>query len=110
MPGAVRSMVSMLVVFAASALAGAGGMDLPSATAGWIALGCLLLYGVAFFALFILVTRLDIARNAPVMSIEPVAGLLFGWLSLGQLLNGLQMFGGVLVASGIVLLAYKRRA
>src|SRR3990167_1593258 len=115
-PGAVRSMLTMLVVFAASALAGAGGllpggMDLPSATAGWLALGCLvLLYGVAFSALFILVTRLDIARNAPVMNIEPVAGLLFGWLILGQLLNGLQIFGGVLVVSGIVLLAYKRQA
>ena len=116
MPGAVRSMLTMLVVFAASALAGAGGllpggMNLPSATTGWIALGCLvLLYGVAFSALFILVTRLDIARNAPVMNIEPVAGLLFGWLILGQLLNGLQIFGGVLVVSGIVLLAYKRQA
>jgi drug/metabolite transporter (DMT)-like permease len=115
MPGAVRSMLTMLVVFAASTLAGAGGllpggMNLPNATAGWIALGCLvLLYGVAFSALFILVTRLDIARNAPVMNIEPVAGLLFGWLILDQLLNGLQIFGGLLVVSGIVLLAYRRQ-
>jgi drug/metabolite transporter (DMT)-like permease len=64
---------------------------------------------VAFSALFILVTRLDIARNAPVMNIEPVAGLLFGWLILDQLLGGLQMFGGLLVVSGIVLLAYRRQ-
>jgi drug/metabolite transporter (DMT)-like permease len=63
---------------------------------------------VAFSALFILVTRLDIARNAPVMNIEPVAGLVFGWLSLGQLLNGLQIVGGLIVVSGIVLLTYRR--
>ncbi|MHA6494094.1 EamA family transporter [Pseudomonas borbori] len=116
MPGAVRSMLTMAVVFAASALAGAtgllpGGMGLPNATTGWIALGCLvLLYGVAFSALFILVTRLDIARNAPVMNMEPVAGLVFGWLILDQLLNGVQIVGGLIVVSGIVLLAYRRPA
>ncbi|MES2821571.1 MAG: DMT family transporter [Pseudomonadota bacterium] len=115
LPGTVRSMLTLLVVFAASALAGAagvlpGGMDLPTAPAGWIALGCLvLLYGMAFSALFILVTRLDIARNAPVMNIEPVAGLVFGWLILGQWLNGLQIVGGLIVVGGIVLLTYRRR-
>ena len=114
MPGAVRSMLTMLVVFAASALAGAGGllpggMDLPSATAGWIALGCLvLLYGVAFSALFILVTRLDIARNAPVMNIEPIATLLLGWALLDQRLSTLQLIGGAVVVCGIVLLTYRR--
>lgn len=116
MPGTVRSMLTLLVVFVASALAGAsgtlpGGMNLPNANAGWIALGCLiLLYGAAFSALFILVTRLNIARNAPVMNIEPVAGLVLGWLILEQLLSGMQIFGGLIVVSGIVLLTYKRHA
>ncbi|MDZ4194832.1 MAG: DMT family transporter, partial [Pseudomonas sp.] len=87
------------------------GMSLPSALAGWIALGCLVvLYGTAFSALFILVTRLDIARNAPVMNMEPVAGLLFGWLILDQLLGGIQVIGGLIVVCGIVMLAYKRTA
>ena len=116
MPGTVRSMLTLLVVFAASALAGAGGllpggMNLPNADNGWLALGCLvLLYGTAFSTLFILVTRLDIARNAPVMNMEPVAGLLFGWLILGQLLGGLQIVGGLIVVGGIVLLTYRRPA
>jgi len=116
MPGTVRSMLTLFVVFVASALAGAsgtlpGGMNLPDASTGWIALGCLvLLYGVAFSALFILVTRLNMARNAPVMNMEPVAGLLFGWLILDQLLGGMQIIGGLLVVSGIVLLAYRRQA
>ncbi|MDX1298598.1 MAG: DMT family transporter [Pseudomonas sp.] len=116
MPGAVRSMLTLAVVFIASAIAGTAGlipdgMSLPSALAGWIALGCLVvLYGTAFSALFILVTRLDIARNAPVMNMEPVAGLLFGWLILDQLLGGIQVVGGLIVVCGIVMLAYKRTA
>lgn len=58
--------------------------------------------------LFILVTRLDMARNAPGMNIEPVAGLLFGWLILDQLLGGIQIIGGLIVLSGIVLLSYRK--
>jgi len=114
MPGRVRSMLTMAVVFSASALAGAsgalpGGLGLPNATAGWIALACLvLLYGTAFSMLFILMPRLDIARNAPVMNMEPVAGMLLGWLVLGQLLGPLQVLGGLIVVGGIVLLAYRR--
>lgn len=114
MPGRVRSMLTMAVVFSASALAGAsgalpGGLGLPNAAAGWIALACLvLLYGTAFSMLFILMPRLDIARNAPVMNMEPVAGMLLGWLVLGQLLGPLQVLGGLIVVGGIVLLAYRR--
>ena len=114
MPGRVRSMLTMAVVFSASALAGASGalpdgLGLPNAAAGWIALACLvLLYGTAFSMLFILMPRLDIARNAPVMNMEPVAGMLLGWLVLGQLLGPLQVLGGLIVVGGIVLLAYRR--
>jgi len=114
MPGRVRSMLTMAVVFSASALAGAsgalpGGLGLPNAAAGWVALACLvLLYGTAFSMLFILMPRLDIARNAPVMNMEPVAGMLLGWLVLGQLLGPLQVLGGLIVVGGIVLLAYRR--
>jgi drug/metabolite transporter (DMT)-like permease len=103
-------------VFGASALAGAsgalpGGMSLPDAAVGWLALGCLvLLYGVAFSTLFICMPRLDIARNAPVMNMEPVAGMLFGWLVLDQLLGGIQIFGGLIVVGGIVLLSYRKHA
>jgi drug/metabolite transporter (DMT)-like permease len=114
MPGRVRSMLTMAVVFSASALAGAsgalpGGLGLPDAAVGWVALACLvLLYGTAFSVLFICMPRLDIARNAPVMNMEPVAGMLFGWLILDQLLGALQVVGGLIVVGGIVLLAYRR--
>ncbi|WP_339515773.1 EamA family transporter [Pseudomonas sp. RL_15y_Pfl2_60] len=114
-PGTVRSMLTLLVVFVSTAIIGAsgvlpGGMDLPTAPTGWIALACLvLLYGMAFSALFVFVSRLDITRNAPVMNIEPVAGLLFGWLILDQLLNGVQIIGGLIVVCGVVLLASSKQ-
>ncbi|AZZ45478.1 EamA family transporter [Pseudomonadaceae bacterium SI-3] len=114
MAGSVRSMLTLVVVFGASALLGASGvipgsLGLPSATAGWIALGCLvLLYGAAFSTLFICMPRLNIARNAPVMNMEPVAGMLLGWLVLGQLLAPMQILGGLIVVGGIVLLAYRK--
>ena len=114
MAGSVRSMLTLLVVFGASALLGAsdlipGGLGLPNASAGWIALGCLvLLYGAAFSTLFICMPRLNIARNAPVMNMEPVAGMLLGWLVLGQLLGAMQVVGGLIVVGGVVLLAYRR--
>ena len=112
--GSVRSMLTLAVVFISSALLGGSGLlpgslGLPSATAGWMALGCLILfYGAAFSALFICMPRLNIARNAPVMNIEPVAGMLLGWLVLGQLLGALQVLGGLIVVSGVALLAYRK--
>lgn len=112
--GSVRSMLTLSVVFGVSTLLGASGLlpgslDLPSATAGWIALACLVLfYGVAFSALFICMPRLNIARNASVMNVEPVAGMLLGWLVLGQVLGTLQVVGGLIVVSGVVLLAYRK--
>lgn len=112
--GSVRSMLTLAVVFSASTLLGAsglipGGLSLPSASIGWIALACLvLLYGAAFSALFICMPRLNIARNAPVMNMEPVAGMVLGWLILGQVLGALQVVGGLVVVGGIVALAYRR--
>jgi drug/metabolite transporter (DMT)-like permease len=112
--GSVRSMLTLAVVFSTSTLLGAsglipGGLSLPSASPGWIALACLvLLYGAAFSTLFICMPRLNIARNAPVMNMEPVAGMILGWLILGQVLGGLQVIGGLIVVGGIVALAYRR--
>ncbi|MGE8502700.1 MAG: EamA family transporter [Pseudomonas sp.] len=112
--GSVRSMLTLAVVFSASTLLGSsglipGGLSLPNASAGWIALACLvLLYGAAFSTLFICMPRLNIARNAPVMNMEPVAGMVLGWLVLGQVLGGLQVIGGLIVVGGIVALAYRR--
>jgi drug/metabolite transporter (DMT)-like permease len=112
--GTVRSMLTMFIVFSAASLAGVsgvlpGGVALPTSSTGWTALACLVtLYGVGFSLLFICVNRLDMARNAPVMNIEPVASLLFGWLILDQLLSSGQVIGGLIVVTGIVLLTWRR--
>jgi drug/metabolite transporter (DMT)-like permease len=47
-------------------------------------------------------------RNAPVMNIEPLATLLMGWIVLDQMLSTGQIFGGVIVVMGIVLLTYRK--
>ena len=49
--------------------------------------------------------RLNMAENAPVMNIEPVASLLLGWGLLGQTLAPIQLVGGAVVLSAIVWLA-----
>ncbi|MET1078027.1 MAG: DMT family transporter [Pseudomonas sp.] len=112
--GTLRSTLTLLVVFLSTAVAGLsgllpGGLGLPTAAPGWWALACLvLLYGVAFSLLFGCMARLDIGRNAPVMNVEPVAGLFFGWLILDQTLSGGQLFGALIVVAGILLLTYRR--
>lgn len=109
--GALRSLWTMGLVFAAALLAGwagvfPGALALPQTGQGWWALALLVvLYGAAFSTLFICMPRLDIARNAPVMNVEPVAGLLLGWVVLDQTLAVGQLAGGVVVIACIVLLA-----
>jgi len=115
LPGAVCSLYTILIVFCGMLVAGAagvipGGMSLPAGGQGWLALASLsILYATAFTVLFVFVPRLDMARNAPVMNIEPVASLLFGWLMLDQMFTGVQLVGGAVVLGGIVLLAYSKR-
>jgi drug/metabolite transporter (DMT)-like permease len=62
-----------------------------------------------FCTLFILMPRLDMPRNAPVMNAEPVASLALGWLILDQAFNDRQLLGGLIVLSCIVILAYSRQ-
>lgn len=115
LPGSVRSMYTIAVVFCTIVAAGAagvipGGMNLPSSATGWGALLALgLLYTTAFSVLFVYVPRLDMVRNAPVMNIEPVASLLLGWAILDQIFNSWQLFGGTIVLGGIVVLAYSNK-
>lgn len=112
--GPVRSLLTMLSVFICAAVAGASGvfpgaLALPDALAGWLGLACLaLLYGSAFSLLFVWVHRFDMARNAPVMNLEPVAAMFFAWLVLDQALSPIQVLGAVIVVLGIVLLTSRR--
>ncbi len=110
----LRSLLTMqtvLIVMVIGGLLGAvpGGMNLPESNVGWVGLALLaLLYGSGFSILFIFVPRLDMARNAPVMNIEPVASLVIGYFVLGQMLSPIQLLGGAVVVSGIVVLSLSK--
>lgn len=116
LPGAVRSVFTMMTVLALMAAGGLlgilpGGLDFPKSQSGWVALASLAaLYGTASTVLFVLVPRLNMARNAPVMNLEPVASLLFGFVILGQVLAPVQLVGGAVVLGGIVWLSLMRKA
>lgn len=113
--GSVRSVYTIGIVFSSMVVAGTsgiipGGMSMPANETGWLALCALaILYTMAFSSLFLFVHKLDMARNAPVMNIEPVATLLFGWVLLDQMLTQTQMIGGMIVIASIVLLTYKKQ-
>lgn len=108
--GTVRSLYTMLVVFlGAVAKGGVGavskGLTLTVSGMGCGALTLLVdLHGAAFSALFILMPRLNIVRNAPAMNMEPIAALLLGWMVLDQQLRWFEMLGASIVLTGIVLL------
>jgi len=113
--GALRSMTTTAIVSGASLLGGLtgimpGALHWPADTTGWIGLALLtLFYGIAFSGLFVLMPRLNMARNAPALNIEPIAVLVMGWLILGQRLAAVQVVGALLVVAGIVLLARQKK-
>ncbi|SEM23876.1 EamA family transporter [Halomonas daqiaonensis] len=112
----LRTLLTMLTVIVTMLVAGSlglvpGGLALPHSLHGWMGLAALgLFYGVAFSTLFICVPRLDMARNAPAMNIEPVAALVLGYVVLGQALSPVQLIGGGIVVAGIVVLGLSKRA
>ncbi|MDZ7852120.1 MAG: DMT family transporter [Halomonas sp.] len=112
----LRTLLTMLTVLVSMLVAGGlglvpGGLALPHSLHGWMGLAALgLFYGVAFSTLFICVPRLDMARNAPAMNMEPVAALVLGYVVLGQALSPVQLVGGGIVVAGIVVLGLSKRA
>ena len=120
-PGILRSLWTMGLVFAAMlaiSTGGAalntpllpGGMAWPANALGWWALAALVVcYGTAFSLWFIWMPRLDMARNGSALNIEPIAVLVMAWMFLGQSLSLLQLVGALVVVAGIVLLARVRK-
>jgi drug/metabolite transporter (DMT)-like permease len=114
-PGVLRSLWTMSLVFACMLVVGVGfadsgllpgGMAWPHNAPGWWGLaGLVVCYGTAFSLWFIWMPRLDMARNASAMNIEPVAAITLAWFFLGQSLSATQIAGALVVLTGIVLLA-----
>jgi drug/metabolite transporter (DMT)-like permease len=110
--GRVRTALTMGIV-GLLALVGAlalGGLHGPTASAGWWGLALLsLLYGTAFTVLFILLPRLGVVGNSPILNVEPVAALLMAWLILGQKIAPVQLLGALLVVGTVMVLGLRRR-
>jgi drug/metabolite transporter (DMT)-like permease len=108
--GRLRSLISLSVVALVTGCAAlvpssqaALQWALPQTQTGWAGLiGLTAFYGSAFAALFILVPRLNMPRNASVMNIEPIFALTLGWLFLGQHMSLMQWLGAFLVIVGII--------
>jgi drug/metabolite transporter (DMT)-like permease len=110
--GRFRSAITMAIV-GLLALAGAlaqGGLQWPTAPAGWWGLVALsVLYGTAFTVLFTLLPKLGVVGNSPILNVEPVAALLMAWLILGQAIAPVQMVGALLVVGTVMVLGLRRR-
>ncbi|MFQ3231702.1 DMT family transporter [Reinekea sp.] len=115
MTGSVRSGFSMLFVVLVLFVIGIAdvvpnGMALPVNGMGWVGLSALaLLYGTASSILFISLPKLNMARNSPIVNFEPVAALFLSFWILNQALSPIQLVGGAVVMSGIVLLSFSKR-
>jgi drug/metabolite transporter (DMT)-like permease len=109
--GRVRTLLTMALVGTLAlvlALAG-GGLHWPQAAPGWAGLALLtLFYGIGFTVMFVLLPRLGVAANSPILNTEPVAALLMAWAVLGQTIAPLQLLGCVVVVAAVVALGLRR--
>ena len=110
--GRFRTLVTMGLV-GALALAVAlarGGLHWPTAASGWAGLaGLTVLYGTAFTITFILLPRLGVVGNSPILNVEPVAALVLAWALLGQAIAPVQVLGALLVVGAVMTLGLRRR-
>ncbi len=114
--GVSRTLYLQLIVVAATTLVALSGalpdaaLAPPRAASGWWALVAVaVIYGVAFSTLFVIMPRLDMARNAPALNVEPVATLFMGWFVLGQTLIGIQWGGAAIVMAAVIGLSLAKK-
>lgn len=103
--GRVRSFITMGIVgvLALGAVGVQGGFHWPTATAGWWGLALLtLLYGSAFTIMFVVLPKLGVVGNSPIMNVEPVASLVMAWFVLDQRMNATQIAGGLIVVAAVM--------
>jgi len=101
-PITFHMMLSASVVFAVVTWI-AGDYALPQTMSGWA--GFIIgpsAYAAAIVTVFIAISLAGPAPTAMSMNVEPVASLTFGFLILGQALNGMQIFGAALVIAAVL--------
>ncbi len=109
--GRVRTLLTMALVGSVALLLALTGSGLrwPTATAGWAGLALLtLFYGTGFTVMFVLLPRLGVAANSPILNTEPVAALVMAWALLGQTIAPLQLLGCAVVVVAVVALGLRR--
>ena len=109
--GRFRSAFTMSIVgvCALALTVSQGGPHWPDAPVGWWGLaGLSVLYGTAFTLTFVLLPRLGVVGNSPIMSVEPVIALALGWALLDQLVKPVQWVGAVLVVGAVMGLGLRR--
>ena len=101
-PITFHMMLSASVVFALVTWI-VGDYALPHTPSGWA--GFVIgpsAYAAAIVTVFVAISLAGPAPAAMSMNVEPVASLAFGFLILGQALNGLQIFGAALVIAAVL--------
>ena len=110
--GRLRTTVSMSVVGVLALCAGLaqGGLHWPHDAVGWTGLAALtLLYGSGITLVFVLLPKLGVVGNSPILNVEPVAALLMAWGLLGQAMRPIQWVGALLVVATVMALGLRRR-
>ena len=110
--GRFRTAISMAIVGALALTAGLaqGGLHWPQDTTGWAGLAALtVLYGSGITLVFVLLPKLGVVGNSPILNVEPIAALLMAWALLGQAMQPLQWAGALLVVAAVMGLGLKRR-
>jgi drug/metabolite transporter (DMT)-like permease len=97
--------VGLLALLVASAQ---GGLQLPTAPAGWWGLAALTaLYGTAFTLMFTVLPRLGVVGHSAIMNVEPIFALVLAWAILGQRIAPMQVLGGLVVVACVVWLGLR---
>ena len=110
--GRLRTFTTMaqVAVLASLTAVATGGFHLPVDALGWWGLGLLtFLYGTAFTIRFIVLPKLGVVGNSPIMNVEPVFALVLAWALLGQSIAPMQLAGAAIVVGTVVALGLRKR-
>lgn len=81
-----------------------GGLALPQSSVGILAfIGMLLGFGIGYIAIYTGISLMGAAPLATIMNLEPVATIIVAAVLLGEVLTQQQMLGGLVVLGGVLL-------
>jgi drug/metabolite transporter (DMT)-like permease len=106
----IQALVTVIALLAIATNAFPSMAALPRDQTGVVALIVLAaIYAIAFSTLFVMMPRLNLARNAPALNVEPVATLFLGWIILGQTFNFTQSIGAAVVVLAIIVMSVVKK-